>query len=89
MVSYVANTVEQALLLPEDMAKLRSIRRHEVFFSLKRYLVVVCPLLSSFFSSLFLYCLPFFLFLIYVAFLGKLFKPPFGWRRQQIIAIDR
>ena len=40
---YVADVVEQALLLPGDMAKLRSIRRHEVFLSLKRYLAMVCP----------------------------------------------
>ena len=33
---YVADeTVEQALLLPEDMAELHDIRRHEVFLSLK------------------------------------------------------
>ena len=38
---YVANAVEQALLLPGDMAKLRGIRRHEVFLSLKRYLDMV------------------------------------------------
>ena len=39
--SYVADAVEQALLLPEDMAELRSIRRHGVFLSLKRYLAMV------------------------------------------------
>ena len=38
---YMADAVEQALLLPRDMAELRSIRRHEVFLSLKRYLIMV------------------------------------------------
>ena len=85
----MADAVEQALLLPEDMAELQSMKRHEVFLSLKMYLAMVCPLLSSFFSFLFLYYLPFFLFLIYVSFLGRLFKPPSGWRRQPITATDR
>ena len=48
---YVADAVEQALLLPEDMAELQSIRRHEVFFSLKRYLAMVTLLLDPFFFS--------------------------------------
>ena len=39
--SYIANAVEQALLLPADMAELWSMRRHEVFLSLKRYLAMV------------------------------------------------
>ena len=54
---YVANAMEQALLLPEDMAELRDVRRHEVFLSLKRYLAMVCPLPSPFFFSLFLFSL--------------------------------
>ena len=41
MASYVADAVEQALLLPRDMAKLRGMRRHEVFLGLKRYLAMV------------------------------------------------
>ena len=43
--------MEQALLLPEDMAKLQSMRRHEVFLSLKRYPSMVCFLLDPFFYS--------------------------------------
>ncbi|KAK9984499.1 hypothetical protein SO802_034024 [Lithocarpus litseifolius] len=35
---YMANVVEQALLLPGDMTKLRSLMRHEVFLDLKRHL---------------------------------------------------
>ena len=40
---YVANAVEQALLLPEDMAEWQSMRKHEVFLSLKRDLALVSP----------------------------------------------
>ena len=39
----MADAVEQALLLPKDMTELLSMRRHEVFLSLKRYLAMVCP----------------------------------------------
>ena len=83
----MANAVEQALLLPKDMAKLWSIKRHEVFLSLKRYLTMVCPLLSFFFFFFYFFIFLFLLlsslslFLIYVSFLGRLFKPYFGWRR--------
>ena len=45
--NYVADAVEQALLLPEDMADLRSLRKHEVFLSLKRDLTLV-SLLTTF-----------------------------------------
>ncbi|XP_030974348.1 uncharacterized protein LOC115994367 [Quercus lobata] len=38
---YVADAVEQALLLPEDMAELRGMKRHKVFLSLKRYLTML------------------------------------------------
>ena len=53
----MANAVEQALLLPEDMAELRSIRRHEVFLNLKRYLAMVCFLLDPFFLFFFFFYL--------------------------------
>ena len=33
---YVANAIEQALLLPKDMVDLRIIKKQEVFLSLKR-----------------------------------------------------
>ena len=39
---HVASILEEALLLPNDMAELRSIRMHEVFFNLKRYLGMGC-----------------------------------------------
>ena len=38
---YVADAVKQALLLLGDMAKLWSMKRHEVFLSLKRYRAMV------------------------------------------------
>ena len=44
---YVADAVEQALLLPKYMADLRSLRKHEVFLSLKRDLTLV-SLLNTF-----------------------------------------
>ena len=39
---HVALALEEALLLPNDMAELRSIRRHEVFLNLKRYQGMIC-----------------------------------------------
>ena len=50
-VGYVANTVEQTLLLPKDMANLRSMRKHEVFLGLKRDLAMVSFLLPFFFLT--------------------------------------
>ena len=35
---HVASSLEEALLLPKDMAELRNIRKNEVFLNLKRYL---------------------------------------------------
>ena len=56
----MANVMEQALLLPEDMANLRSIRRHKVFLSLKRDLAMVSPSISLFFFLNAATFLPFF-----------------------------
>ena len=53
----MASTLEEALLLPNDMAELQSIRRHEVFLKFKRYLGMVCTPFS-----LFLYFFLFFVF---------------------------
>ena len=47
--SYVADAVEQAPLLPEDMADLRSLRKHKVFLSLKRDLAMLNLLSTLFF----------------------------------------
>ena len=38
---YVADVVEQTLLLPKDMANLKSMRLYEVFLELKRDLAIV------------------------------------------------
>ena len=46
---YVANNVEQALLLVGDIADLRSMRKHEVFLSQKRDLALVSPLTTFIF----------------------------------------
>ena len=48
--SYVADAVEQALLLPEDMVDLRSLRKRKVFLSLKRDLTMVNLLSTLFFA---------------------------------------
>ena len=38
---YIADVVEHALLLPDDTADLRTMRKHKVFLSLKRDLAMV------------------------------------------------
>ena len=48
-VGYVANALEQALLLPGDMIDLRSMKKHKVFLSLKRDLALVSVLTFFFF----------------------------------------
>ena len=80
---YVADAMEQALLFPKDMADLRSLRRHEVFLSLKRDLTMVSLSINLFFfflqvSSRFFPLLFSSFHLYHVSFLGRLFKPSFG-----------
>ena len=58
-VGYVANALEQPLLLPDDMVDLRTMKKHEVFLTLKRDLALVS---FSFFLFLFFYF--FFIFLL-------------------------
>ena len=55
--------MEQALLLPKDMANLKSMGKYEVFLDLKRELAMVSPLNPSF-LLFFLFLLIIFLFLI-------------------------
>ena len=38
---HMALALEEALLLPTDMAELRSIKKYEIFLNLKRYLGMV------------------------------------------------
>ena len=56
---HVASALEEALLLPNDMAELWSIRMHEVFLNLKRYLGMVCTH-PPFFFLLFLHLYDYF-----------------------------
>ena len=44
-VGYIANTVEQALLLPRDMDELQNLKKHELFLFVKRDLALVTLLL--------------------------------------------
>ena len=53
---YVVDVVEQVLLLLADMANLKSIRKQEVFLSLKRDLAMVSPSTNSFLFLFFLLC---------------------------------
>ena len=59
----MADVVEQALLLPEDMADLRSMRKHEVFLYLKRDLTLVNSLIAPFRPFHFIFYFLFFLYL--------------------------
>ena len=55
---YVADAVEQSLLLPKDTANLKSMRHYEVFLGLKRDLAMVSLLLFIYFYFS-LICVPF------------------------------
>ena len=60
---YVANALEHPLLLPDNMADLRTMKEHEVFLTLKRDLALVSfsfSLLFFFFSFFFLKCFNYF-----------------------------
>ena len=80
----MANAMEQALLLPTDMADLRSMRKHEVFLNLKRDLVMVSPstsFLTFKITTLFSPSFFFFFFYYYTYLLGRLFRPHTGPRK--------
>lgn len=66
---YVADAMEQALLLLGDMVELRSMRRHEVFLSLKRYLAMVW-----FYLTFFIF---FFFFVLYLTYYYFFIQPTF------------
>ena len=38
---YVANALEQPLLLPQDMVDLKTLKKHEIFLTLKKDLAMV------------------------------------------------
>ena len=67
-IGYVANAIEQALLLLADMADLRGMRNHEMFLNFKRDLALVSPSTNfltlkviTMFSLSFFFFFPFFL----------------------------
>ena len=62
----MANAIEQALLLPRDMADLKSMRKHEVFLSLKRDLTLVSPPTTPFIILLLLLLVLVLLLYIYI-----------------------
>ena len=76
--AYVADALERSLLLPADMAELGSLRRQEVFLSIKRYLGMV-RLLTLVVSMM---LVPWFLTHRVLVLIGRPSKLPMGWRRQ-------
>ena len=62
----MANVMEQALLLPEDMIEWRSMRKHEVFLNLKRDLALVSLLSIFFFFFVFFFVFLYFFFVFFV-----------------------
>ena len=71
---YVANAVEQVLFLPSDIADLRSIRKHEVFLSLKRDYAMVSPLTNFLLFEITLLFSLFFFFLQLYFFLWQVLQ---------------
>ena len=64
---YIANALEQPLLLPQDMANLRTLKKHEVFLTLKRDLAIVCALtnfLYYIFDLLYIYIYNIFFYIL-------------------------
>jgi len=56
---YIANTVEQALLLPRDMDELRNLKKHELFLSVKKDLALVkFPYPHYIYIYIYIYILP-------------------------------
>ena len=75
---YVADLLERSLLLPTDMAELGTLRKQEVFLSIKRYLGMVRPL-TLVASLTFVLWFPAHHVLVLI---GRLSGLPIGWRRQ-------
>ena len=74
----MVDALEKSLLLPIDMAKLGSLRRQEVFLSIKRYLGIVR--LPTLVVSIIL--VPWFFTHRVVVSIGRLSRLSIGWRRQ-------
>ena len=75
--TYVADALERSLLLPTDMVELGGLRSKEVFLDFKSYLGMV-RLLT--FDSMVL--IPGFQTYSVLVSIGRLYKPPLGWRRR-------
>ena len=72
--AYVADALERTLLLPANMAELGTLRRQEVFLSIKRYLGMV-KFLTLVASSIFVLWFPTHRVLVST---GKLSRLPIG-----------
>ena len=75
--TYVADALERSLLLPADMADLKSLRRQEVFLSMKRYLGMVRLLIFVTLLA-FVPWLPTYISLVST---GRLPRPLTNWKR--------
>ena len=64
----MANAMEQALLLPKDLANLRSMRKHKVFLGLKRDLAIVSPLTPPPFFTYYIFIFYYFFFFLVTCF---------------------
>ena len=72
-VDYVANALEHPLLLSQDMANLRTLKKHEVFLTLKSDLAMVYFLKYPLYCNIYIYIYFFFFYLrnsLYYFFLG-------------------
>ena len=80
---YMANTLERSLLLPVDMANLKSLRRQKLFLNKKWYLGMVR--FSTFVAFLaFVPWLPIYTLLVSN---GKLSRPLIEWRRRPMTRV--
>ena len=62
---HVASVLEETLLLPKDMVKLRGLRKNEVFLQAKRFLGMVCICLLK---DIYLLLLSFIIIIIIILF---------------------
>ena len=76
--TYVADALERSLLLPADMVELKSLKRQEVFLSMKTYLGMVR--FSTFVTLLaFIPWLPIYILLVSI---GRPSRPLTDWKRR-------
>ena len=75
---YMADALERSFLLLVDMAKLKNLRRQEVFLSMKRYLGMVR--FPTFVTSLAF--VPWFPIYIALVSIGRPSRPLIDWKRQ-------